>query len=497
MPPQTLRDYQIEGLERIKQSWKSGARSVLAIAPTGSGKTSLFAFLTMQVAQKHRVLILVHRRELAEQASNRLREFNVFHGFELAGLPLKRSASVQIASVSTLVRRNPPPADLVICDEAHLSTANTWHSVLSNYPKAKILGVTATPWRLAGKPLIGAYDSVVVVSTPEALRIGGYLCDFIGFSYKHPDMTGVGVSEGEYNQRDSAAKMQKSLIVDSITQEWERHASHLSTVVFAVTVEHSKQLCARFRAIGATAEHLDGATSLEQRRAILKRVGTGVTRILCNVGVAVEGLDIPRLKCCILARPTKSLARAIQMMGRVRRTFEGLTARIHDHAFVTEQHGLPDDERDYTLTARLETPMSLLTCPQCYAIFRGRVCPECRLIREPEARALPKTVETAEQVEFSSNSVSREKPIEIRWNDTRRVIEGILGASQDMKVPWGIQKQYGLIREGKLYHVPAPTDLHHKLRNIPLGSLVRITELDKQHLGGLNFKRLFKVEVDK
>jgi hypothetical protein len=101
-----------------------------------------------------------------------------------------------------------------------------------------------------------------------------------------------------------------------------------------VTVEHSKALSAEFRAAGVMAEHLDGSTPLHVRAAILRRVDQGHTRVLCNVGVAIEGLDIPRLKCCVLARPTKSLARYLQMTGRVRRPWQGVKARIHDHAFV-------------------------------------------------------------------------------------------------------------------------------------------------------------------
>ncbi len=316
-------------------------------------------------------MIVVHRRELATQAAKRLREFGVDFGFIMAGESAKPYARVQIASVQTLVRRKVPRAAVVVCDEAHLSTANTWAKVLEQYPKAKILGFTATPWRLSGKPLVGAYDACVVMSTPRELREQGHLCDYVGFSYKTPDLSAVATVAGEYNERQSEEAMREPTIVANIVQQWLAHASTLSTVVFAVTVEHSQTLCAEFRAAGVSAEHLDGSTAKLRRDAILARVESGATRVLCNVGVAVEGLDIPRLKCVVLARPTKSLSRMLQMCGRGRRPWGGLVCRIHDHAFNIKLHGLPDAERDYALDSKPADPPSLTQCEQCMALYAG------------------------------------------------------------------------------------------------------------------------------
>lgn len=508
---QQLRDYQERGLAQILDAYKQGARRVLMTLPTGGGKTSVFAHLVADLAGKGLPsVILVHRRELAAQAATRLQEFGVDFGFILAGESVKPYAPVQIASVQTLVRRKVPPACLVVCDEAHLSTATTWKNILDQYPTARILGCTATPWRLSGKPLAGLYDAAVVVSTPRELREQGYLCGYVGFGYKAPDLSGIKTTGGDYNEKQSAEAMSKSAIVDSIVEEWLLNASELSTVVFAVTVEHSKQLTEKFRAAGVVAEHLDGSTALETRRAILARVESGETRVLCNVGVAVEGLDIPRLKCCVLARPTKSLARAIQMMGRVRRPWNGVTARIHDHAFVIrgpngKGHGAPDDERDYQLTAGTEKPAgelgSLTQCPKCFAYIEGTRCAECGADRPVTERKL-NLLKDAEKVEFASGDapapapeVTR-PPVDVKWTDIGRKVEGIFTRTWVETTQYGEQKTYLVKGAKREYRFRGTVLLDRLMAKVQISDSICLEYLGEEALEGGKYRKKFKLEVD-
>lgn len=508
MPAQTLRPYQLEGIAKIFDAFKHGARSVLCISPTGSGKTSIFSSIVSDLASNGvPSLINVHRRELASQACNRLREFGTDYGLIMSGEPRKPSALVQVASVQTLVRRAVPPARLVVNDEAHLSTANTWQTILEQYPTARILGFTATPFRLSGKPLVGQYDASVVVATPNELRQQGFLCPYNGFSYLTPDLEDVRTTGGDYNEHDSAIAMSNGLIVDNIVSQWLKHASHLSTVVFAVTVEHSKTLCAKFKEAGVTAEHLDGKTTHFQRDAILRRVDSGETMVLCNVGVAVEGLDIPRLKCCVLARPTKSLARAIQMMGRVRRPWKGVTARIHDHAFCIRAFGLPDADRDYSLSAVLEKPPALRTCSECWALYSGNACPACGDEQKPEAgeREL-NTVEDAEQYEFSSDVAPHpdlpeawqpKPPVEIRWDKPGRVVEGQLIKKWDEDASYGPVRKYLVRGEKRDYVFTGTTQLNELLARVQIpDTVIRVTYTGDRDLGRSRVKKLFRVELN-
>ncbi len=481
---------------------------MLCVSPTGSGKTTVFAHLVSRLeAIRRPSLILVHRRELADQAARRLREFGVPFGFIMAG-ERPRRALVQIASVATLVNRELPPASLVIADEAHLSTAKTWLKVIQGYGNVPVVGFTATPWRLSGDPLSGLYDDLVVIASPRDLREQGFLCPYTGFSYKHPDTGELKITAGEYNERASAAAMSKSLIVDNIVDEWGKHARGLSTVVFAVTVEHSKQLTDRFLAAGVRAEHLDASTPLERRKQILKRVDDGTTQVLCNVGIAIEGIDIPRLKCCVLARPTKSLVKALQMQGRVRRPYENQVARIHDHAFVINEHGLPDDDRDYSLLEGSEPTAerltSLRTCPECFAIYEGAVCPACGTFKTPDSREELNTVADAEQVAFSSDEPAPVKPpasrlpILIRWNRPGRVIEGTLIKRWVEAADYGPQPYFRLSTTDRDIDFPGPTHLTSLLKGVPIpDSKVRITYLRDMPLPGSRLKKIFKVEVDR
>lgn len=505
MPAQTLRDYQQDGLSRILDAWKQGARSVLAVSPTGSGKTTVYSHLSWQIdGAGRRVLVLVHRRELAAQGCNRLREFGVNFGLIMAGESPRPSARVQVASVQTLVRRPVmPDADLVICDEAHLSTAGTWQKILEQYPKARILGLTATPWRLSGKPLAGQYDEHVVIATPTELRESGSLCPYNGFSYKTPDLSDVKTVAGEYNEKQTAEKMSASVIVDSVVEEYGKHARDLSTIVYAVTVEHSKQLTARFKAAGVAAEHLDGTTPIEARKAVLRRVESGQTRVLVNCGLFIEGLDIPRLKVCIDAAPTKSLARAIQRWGRVRRPWNGVTARIHDHSFNVRLHGLPDAERDYSLSAKPEKPPSLSTCEVCLALYSGPACPSCDHVNEvrvTEAREI-QTIDDAEQFTFASGEeeaapVRPEKPTQVRWDTIGRMIEGVFLKRWDEPTSYGTQRRYLVRCEKRDYDLPGTTRLDALMKSVRPDTKIRVTFTGETALGGGKARKEFKIAVD-
>jgi DNA repair protein RadD len=494
MPAQTLRQYQLNGRRQILDGFLAGALRQLVVAPTGSGKTSVFCYLTEELRVP--VLILVHRRELAKQAANRLREFGVDFGLIMRGEPPQPSKRVQIASKDTLVHRPRetwPKAKVIICDEAHLSTAATWRKILEHYPHARVLGFTASPWRMSGKPLAGAYDRVIVVATPRELREQGHLSDYVGFSYKAPDLDGIDTVGEDYDQQQAAAAM--SAITGDIVGQWLAHASQLSTIVFACTVEHSQELTAKFKAAGVTAEHLDGTTPQFQRDAILKRVESGATRVLCNVNVVVEGLDIPRVKCCVLARPTKSLARYIQQVGRPRRpwrdpkTGQLVTTRIHDHAFCITQHGLPDADRDYSLHAKPEKPPALMRCSKCFANYEGgRTCPACGVTAEakPQGEREVKEVD-AEQFEFSSEEAEAlaaidaataalpeawKPPTRVRWDAVGRVVEGVYEGSKDEETSYGKRLQHLVRGPKRTYSLPGAKHLNELLRRVKVGAHV-------------------------
>lgn len=322
---------------------------------------------------------------------------------------------VQVASIQTLQNREKPQAKIVIVDEAHRSKAKTWNEILDHYTDARICGFTATPWRLDNRPLLDVFEDTVIAATPSELVRDGYLVPVTGFSYDKPELRGVKKSHGDYNEGQLALVMGGSTITGNIIEKWQEHAANLSTVVFAVNVEHSKQLTQRFRDAGARAEHLDGTIAKAEREAILARVASGETQVICNVNVLTEGTDIPRLKCAILARPTMSVSLFIQMQGRVRRLFAGSIARIHDHGGCVVQHGLPDMDRDYTLQpAKIRRSGgggnalgAVTTCKQCRAMYDAELysaCTVCGFANPARAR----TVQEVEGDEIQFEEIGKQ-----------------------------------------------------------------------------------------
>ena len=385
-----MRPYQTAAIGNLRARIRAGDRRVLLVSPTGSGKTVIAAeMIRSALLRGGRILFLAHRRELIQQCSAKLDALSVDHGVVMAQHPRWRPhAHVQVASVQTLVNRlagtQRPPATLIFVDEAHHARAATYGKILDQYPEAVTVGLTATPWRGDGKGLGDMFQSCTVAATVAELTAGGSLVPAVGFGYETPDLKGVRTTGGDYNLQQLDAVMDAVILTGDMVAKWREHCgAGRRTVVFAVNVRHSRAIVDQFQAAGVTAEHLDANTPTAERDATLARLASGETTLVSNVGILTEGWDSPRVEVLVLARPTKSLTLAMQMMGRVLRPAPGKTvARIHDHAGVMLQPhiGAPDEERDYSLTA--DKPKGLAsgkTCPRClrYCAAATMRCPEC------------------------------------------------------------------------------------------------------------------------
>lgn len=388
-----LRPYQLDAIERVRGCVREGVRRILLVSPTGSGKTTVASeLIRLVVARGNRALFVAHRRELITQAYQRLLDF----GFEpeqvgviMATDPRRRpGAVVQVASIDTLRNRAKPRAELVIVDECHRALARSYRDLAEHYPKAVHLGLTATPYRADGKGLGDAYDDIVVVAWPRELIAEGFLVEPRVFTVPPsalPDLSAVSVRAGDYDQRALEEAVDQRSLVGNLVEHWRKHADAVRTVVFATSVAHSKHINERFREAGIASEHLDGETPVDERDAILARLESGATRIVASVGTLTEGWDQPSVKCAILARPTKSTGLYLQMAGRILRPYQGQQAIILDHAGCVMEHGLPQDDRAFSLGgtkkkrngAAGEAPAK--TCPECFAVLALsiRVCPAC------------------------------------------------------------------------------------------------------------------------
>jgi superfamily II DNA or RNA helicase len=407
MAGQTLRDYQLNSLNEVRRRVRSGERSVLLCAPTGAGKTTIAASLIESATGKgNGVLFLAHRKELIDQCSARLDQHSVPHGIIMAKHPRwLPHLPVQVASVQTLIRRAEkwkPDARILIVDEAHHARADSYHRIIDDlYPGATVVGLTATPWRIDGRGLGDLFQSVVVAALPRQLIEQGFLVPYTGYAFDRPDLSGVRKTAGDYNEADLAEVMVKRELLGNVVEQWKMHCHGKRTAVFCCDVKHSIKLRDEFLALGVTAEHLDAKTPKEEREAILRRLASGATAVVCNVGVLTEGWDCPAVEVIVMARPTDSLALYLQMVGRGMRPNPetGKTlCRIHDHAGNIIKHGLPDAERDYSLTSDTrkerkgngEEAVALRTCAACFAIYAAteEKCPVCQHVNPKRERKL-------------------------------------------------------------------------------------------------------------
>lgn len=388
-----LRPYQLSMIERIRGAFKRGVRRVCAVAPTGSGKTVMAAeMMRAAVARGRRVLFLVHRVELVDQAVARLADFGVPAGEIIGERDEDRSRHVQVASVQTLVRRDLPPAEFVFVDECHHAISDSYVNVLSGYPSAWICGLSATPARLDGKPLREVFDELVIGVTPEELCQSGVLVRPLVYSHPEvPDLSGLKIRAGDFEQDKLGEMMSDRKFVGAIVPHWVDRANGARTVAYAVNIAHSLLIVDAFASAGISAAHLDGSTPLEDRRAILSALRSGDLRVVSNCMVLTEGWDLPELEVAILARPTASMVLYRQMVGRIMRTAPGKDGcTVLDHAGNARRHGLVTDHVEWSLDGEVRskgvTPYR--TCPECFAVIPAGCakCPECGYVAEVAER---------------------------------------------------------------------------------------------------------------
>jgi DNA repair protein RadD len=394
-----LRPYQEETVEAARERLRQRKRSVLIICPTGGGKTVIAsAIIRAAIDKRSRVLFLAHRKELITQARDKLASFDVRAGIIMPGHPRILQESCQVASIQTLIR-NPGQLErvqLVFIDEAHHFTAeNTYGRLLQWWPGARVVGLTATPWRMDGQGLGDAFDDYVISRTPRQLRDEGFLVPVGGWEYEAIDTSEARVQRGDYVAADLERAATSSRVVGDIVTEWLIHSGGARTVLFALNVEHSQHLVAAFRKEGVAAEHIDGEMPGPERDAVLARFRSGETRLVSNCNVLTEGWDCPEAEVAILARPTLSLVLYLQMVGRVLRPAPWAgkrAARIHDHAGLLAMHGHPYAERDYSpqVTARLsrqdaeEAARRVRRCPQCRSVVARWPCDGCGWSPNPQ-----------------------------------------------------------------------------------------------------------------
>ena len=371
-------------------------RRVVAVGPTGCGKTVVAALLIKQLP-KLSVLFVAHKYELVDQAHGRLADHGIRAGVIMAhdeavhGTDrVDPSARVQVASIQTVIRRGGPKrVDLIIVDEAHRIIADSYQDLIACHPNAMVLGLTATPQRMDGKPLGDFFHHMVTIARPSELYKAGYLAQ--------PDIwaapkdataelveraRGAKIGKGDYTPKSVAKIVNSKTLIGKVVSEAIRLAPGVAKVVFAGSVEHSMQLRDRFRHAGIQAAHLDANTDPHERALMLSDLRSGAIEVVCNFGVLTEGWDLPELGAVIIARPTRSKTLLFQMAGRVQRPYRGLKPVILDHGNCCIALGIdPRDDYPWNLEGadRGGGESIVKSCAECLAIIPGgcTVCPSC------------------------------------------------------------------------------------------------------------------------
>ena len=380
-----LREYQKKALDQIREHIRRGEKRILLQMPTGAGKTVVFSEILKGVAIKQKNAAMVTRgRKLVDQCSKRLQREQVSHGVLMAGhWNVNRLAQIQICSIDTIrSREHYPKADLIVYDEVHYAISKSYLDFVSKYPNAVHLGVTATPY--TEKSLRHIANVIVKPISMSELIDQGYLVPPVYYAPTAQDVSKVRISQStkDYVVADLEDILNGNDIVGNLVENWKLYGQNRPTLVFAVSVAHSKHIAKMYCDAGIPAEHCDAETPEREREAVLARFESGETKIITNVGLWCTGVDIPHVGCIQMARPTKSYILYIQQAGRGTRTFQDKKDFILlDNAGNVLRHGFITDEPEANLDGKKikESVTPIKTCNSCFAVFNRfkTCCPQC------------------------------------------------------------------------------------------------------------------------
>ena len=327
--------------------------------------------------------ICVHRDELLSQTAERLRKTGLQFGVIAAGKAGASHEHVQLCMAQTVrARMKTVPFDVCINDEAHRDEFSV--SIKSN-PRW-LYGLTATPHRQDSK--LGewyGYNLITAISYSEAIS-AGYIVPARVFAPEVPDLSGVALSKGDYDVTQVAEKLMSLGHVGSIVDNWLANANGEKTVVFCTNVQHAEKTTAEFRARGISARCVTGDTPHAERLVSMAGFRNGTVRVMVNVSVYTEGLDVADASVIVLDRPTHSLTLFMQICGRGGRAFPGKTSyRVFDHTGSVFEHGSPTMDREWTLTPpekkdrKGAAPVTFKRCDKCFYVFAPgqKECPNC------------------------------------------------------------------------------------------------------------------------
>ncbi len=364
----TLRDYQQLAKEEIFSKWNC-VDNILYQMPTGTGKTRLFTSIIRDISIlglrhniNYRILIIAHRSELIEQSSRSLDKYHIKHGVLAGTMKDKRdlTQAIQVASIQTITH----PAnqclidelkfDFIIIDEAHHAVANSYQKLWEYCPDAKKLGVTATPWRMNNSGFAQIFDAYIPSMSIKDFIQKGWLATYQYYSIPTSSELVKSIEsirefdiEGDYKNSALVEVCDTSRIRAQLYDSYEKNVLGKKGIIYSISREHSEHICLQYRSRGVAIENIDSKTPAKVREKVIQAFRNGEIDIIVNVDIFSEGFDCPDIEFIQLARPSKSLVKYIQQVGRGLRKNGDKRCIILDNVGMYSRFGLPDEERDW------------------------------------------------------------------------------------------------------------------------------------------------------
>lgn len=374
-----LRDYQIEICESVREAFKKH-RSVMMQMPTGTGKTVVLASLVQQYMDKSlerrdqhcQVLIVAHRIELTEQMGEHLKRYGIEYGVIAGGRKTKEAEPVIVASIQTLSSKLSSLSSLlspslIIIDEAHHAVAKTYRQLWDVWPEARFLGLTATPYRLSGEGFTDLFDVLVDSWTMKRFIAEGWLSAFDYYSIR-PDSDDQKLidnlkkrgADGDFQMKELHDTLDVTPCIERLFESFEQFAFDMKGIVYAIDIAHAEHIAEYYREQGVNALALSSKTDMKERKEAVEafRASSVIVhhqllkdkpiQVLVSVDLFSEGFDCPDVEFIQIARPTLSLAKYLQMIGRGLRPNKGKECcTIIDNVGMYRRFGLPSGERDW------------------------------------------------------------------------------------------------------------------------------------------------------
>ena len=355
-----LRDYQIEICEKVNGAFEAH-RSVMMQMPTGTGKTVVLASLVKQYLNRDAdcsVLIVAHRIELIEQTGTFLNHFGIDYGVIAGGKRPAVLKRVMVASVQTLSKNldiDLSPS-LVVIDEAHHALAKTYQMLWAAWPEAKFLGLTATPYRMSGDGFTDLFEVLVDSWSVKQFIADGWLSPYDYYSIRPDseeqqeiDSLRKRGADGDFQMKELREKLDVRPSIERLFESFERFAFDKKGIIYAIDIAHAEHIAEFYRLQGVNAVAISSKTPAKERAEVIRTFkDENRIQILVSVDLFSEGFDCPDVEFIQMARPTLSLAKYLQMVGRGLRPCHGKQCcTIIDNVGLYRTFGLPSVDRDW------------------------------------------------------------------------------------------------------------------------------------------------------